>query len=86
MTSCAAVLASGRPMAVNAREALMLQRRLVNSAQRLELTGLVCEPPGTGTRRKAASREIIRFQTRLFIPLEGAAQVLDRLAEGNLQR
>lgn len=74
-----AVLGSGRPMSVKAREALMLKRSLVGGAQRLELTGW------SAARLdwyKAAGcfTEIIRYQTRLFVPTEGAASVLARLS------
>ena len=74
-----AVLGSGRPMSVKAREALTLKRSLVGGAQRLELTGW------SAARLdwyKAAGcfTEIIRYQTRLFVPTEGAASVLARLS------
>jgi len=74
----AAVLGSGRPMPVKARDALTLKRSLVGGAQRLELTGW------SASRLdwyKAAGcfTEIIRYQTRLFVPTEGAAAVLARL-------
>lgn len=74
-----AVLGSGRSMAVKAREALTLKRSLVGGAQRLELTGW------SAARLdwyKAAGcfTEIVRYQTRLFVPTEGAASVLARLS------
>ena len=74
-----AVLGSGRPMPLKAREALTLKRSLVGGAQRLELTGW------SAARLdwyKAAGcfTEIIRYQTRLFVPTEGAAAVLARLS------
>jgi hypothetical protein len=64
---------------VKAREALTLKRSLVGGAQRLELTGW------SAARLdwyKAAGcfTEIIRYQTRLFVPTEGAAAVLARLS------
>ena len=66
-------------MPVKAREALTLKRSLVGGAQRLELTGW------SAARLdwyKAAGcyTEIIRYQTRLFVPTEGAAPVLARLS------
>ena len=73
-----AVLAGGRPRAVKAREALMLQRRLVNSSQRLELTGWSASRLDW-YKAQGCFTEIIRFQTRLFVPLEGAAAVLARI-------
>ena len=73
-----AVLTSGRPMAVKAREALMLQRRLVNSSHRLELTGWSASRLDW-YKAQGCFTEIIRFQTRLFVPLEGAVVVLTRI-------
>lgn len=59
----------------------MLKRIFVNGSQRLELTGR------SATRldwykAQGCSTEIIRFQTRLCVPLEGAAKVLERLDDG----
>jgi hypothetical protein len=65
-------------MAVRAREPLMLKRSLVNSAQRLELTGWSAARLDW-YKAHGCFTEIIRFQTRLFIPLEGAADVLARI-------
>ncbi|OYU33100.1 strawberry notch-like NTP hydrolase domain-containing protein [Novosphingobium sp. PASSN1] len=73
-----AVLSSGRPMAVKAREALMLKRSLVNGAKRLELTGWSASRLDW-YKAQGCFTEIIRFQTRLFVPLEGAAAVLTRI-------
>ncbi|MEI6644138.1 MAG: strawberry notch family protein [Novosphingobium sp.] len=77
----AAVLTSGRAMLVKGREALMLKRSLVNGAQRLELTGWSASRLDW-YKAKGCFTDIIRFQTRLFVPLEGAAEVMasiDRL-------
>ena len=73
-----AVLASGRAMPVKARETLMLKRSLVNSAQQLELTGWSAARLDW-YKAQGCFTEIIRFQTRLFIPLEGAADLLARI-------
>ena len=73
-----AVLASRRAMPVKARETLMLKRSLVNSAQRLELTGWSAARLDW-YKTQGCFTEIIRFQTRLFIPLEGAVEVLARI-------
>ena len=73
-----AVLASGRAMPVKARETLMLKRSLVNSAERLELTGWSAARLDW-YKAQGCFTEIIRFQTRLFIPLEGAADLLARI-------
>ena len=56
----------------------MLKRALVNGNQRLELAGF-------GAARLAWYKaqgcftEIIRYQTRLFVPVDRAAEVLARL-------
>jgi hypothetical protein len=73
------VLATGRAMELASREQLMVKRSLVNGSQRIELTGW------SAARLdwyKAAGcfTEIIRYQTRLFVPIEGAAGVIARLA------
>lgn len=73
-----AVLGAGRPMQVRAREVLTLKRSLVNGSQRLELTGW------SAARLdwyKAAGcfTEIIRYQTRLFVPTSSAAAVLAQI-------
>ncbi len=75
----AAVLASGRAMPVRARETLMLKRSLVNSAQRLELTGWSAARLDW-YKAQGCFTEIIRFQTRLFVPIERAAEILAKLA------
>jgi hypothetical protein len=65
-------------MPVKARETLMLKRSLVNSAERLELTGWSAARLDW-YKARGCFTEIIRFQTRLFIPLEGAADLLARI-------
>ncbi len=74
-----AVLVSGWPMAVKAGEALMLKRSLVNGSQRLELTGWSASRLDW-YKAQGCFTEIIRFQTRLFVPLEGTAAVLTRIS------
>jgi hypothetical protein len=76
----AAVLTSGRAMPVKAREMLMLKRSLVNSAQRLELIGWSASRLDW-YKAQGCFTEIIRFQTRLFVPLEGAADIVSRLSD-----
>ena len=73
-----AVVRSGRPMEVRGREALTLKRSLVNGAQRLELAGW------SATRldwykAQGCFTEIIRYQTRLFVPTDQANGILARL-------
>ncbi|WP_353226684.1 strawberry notch-like NTP hydrolase domain-containing protein [Novosphingobium sp.] len=74
----AAVLTSGRAMSVRARETLSLKRSLVNGAQRLELTGWSASRLDW-YKAQGCFTEIIRFQTRLFIPIDGAPGILDRI-------
>ena len=66
------VLATGRAMEVKAREPLVLKRSLVNGAQRLELTGWSAARLDW-YKAQGCFTEIIRYQTRLFVPLDGAA-------------
>ena len=74
-----AVLDTGRSCQLPGLAGLTLKRALVGGERRLELTGF--EP-----RRLAEYKalgcfaEIIRYQTRLFVPIEGAASVIARLA------
>jgi hypothetical protein len=71
----ATVLRSGRPLPFRGPEELALKRSLVNGSQRLELTGFA---PARLAWYKAQGcfTEIIRYQTRLFVPVDGAAAVL----------
>lgn len=73
-----AVLGTGRPMEVSGRERLTLKRSLVNGAQRLELIGWSAARLDS-YKAQGCFTEIIRYQTRLFVPLDGAAEVLGRL-------
>ena len=72
------VLATGRATEFAAREKLMVKRSLVNGSQRLELTGW-------GAARldwykaQGCFTEIIRYKTRLFVPIDSAASVIARL-------
>jgi hypothetical protein len=75
-----AVLAAGRPMQIKAREALTLKRSLVNGAQRLELTGWSAARLDW-YKAQGCFTEIIRYQTRLFLPTDGAAHILARLSQ-----
>jgi hypothetical protein len=73
------VLAAGRPMQVKGPEALTLKRSLVNGAQRLELAGWSAARLDW-YKAQGCFTEIIRYQTRLFVPTASAAVVLARLA------
>ncbi|MGQ0588661.1 MAG: strawberry notch-like NTP hydrolase domain-containing protein [Sphingosinicella sp.] len=74
----ATVLRSGRSLPVRGVEDLVLKRALVNGSQRLELTGFsAARLPWY--KSHGCFTEIVRYQTRLFVPADRAAQVLERL-------
>ena len=73
------VLATGRAMEFAGREQLMVKRSLVNGSQRIELTGWSVARLDW-YKAQGCFSEIIRYQTRLFVPIEGAASVIARLA------
>jgi hypothetical protein len=73
-----AVLTGGRPMEVGGRESLTLKRSLVGGTQRLELAGWSAARLDW-YKAQGCFTEIIRYQTRLFLPLDGAASILSRL-------
>ena len=59
-------------------EDLILKRSLVNGSQRLELAGFsAARLPWY--KAQGCFTEIIRYQTRLFVPVDRAAEVLARL-------
>ena len=60
------------------REPLMVKRSLVNGSQRIELTGWSVARLDW-YKAQGCFTEIIRYQTRLFVPIEGAASVIARL-------
>ena len=61
------------------REKLMVKRSLVNGSHRIELTGWNLARLDW-YKAQGCFTEIIRYQTRLFVPIEGAANVMARLA------
>jgi hypothetical protein len=73
------VLATGRAMEFAGRERLVVKRSLVNGSQRIELTGWSVARLHW-YKAQGCFTEIIRYQTRLFVPIEGAASVVARLA------
>lgn len=73
------VLATGRAMEFAGREQLMVKRSLVNGSQRIELTGWSAARLDW-YKAQGCFTEIIRYQTRLFVPIEGAVSVIARLA------
>ncbi|MEO0031786.1 MAG: hypothetical protein RIS94_1544, partial [Pseudomonadota bacterium] len=70
-----AVLTTGRAMEFASADAVVVKRSLVNGSQRLELTGWSAARLDW-YKAKGCFTEIIRFQTRLFVPLENALATL----------
>jgi predicted RNA methylase len=74
----ATVLRTGRPMPFAGPEPLTLKRSLVNGSQRLEIVGFsAARLPWY--KAQGCFTEIIRYQTRLFVPVDRAAAVLSKL-------
>ncbi len=73
------VLQSGKSQPFRGVEDLILKRSLVNGNQRLELTGFEASRL-PWYKAQGCFTEIIRYQTRLFVPSDRAAGVLGRLA------
>ena len=74
----ATVLRTGKPLPLRGVEDLIVKRSLVNSSQRLELAGFsAARLPWY--KAQGCFTEIIRYQTRLFVPVDRAAAVLERL-------
>ncbi|SMF61184.1 strawberry notch-like NTP hydrolase domain-containing protein [Allosphingosinicella indica] len=73
------VLAGGAPLPLQAGSALVVKRSRVNDNYRLELTGFDAARLGW-FKAQGCFTEIIRYQTRLFVPVTGADAVLTRLA------
>jgi len=69
---------TGRPIEVRGREQLTLKRSLVNGAQRLELTGWSAARLDW-YKVQGCFTEIIRYRTRLFVPLEESASIISKL-------
>jgi hypothetical protein len=72
------VIATGRAMELASGDPLMVKRSLINGSQRLELTGWSAARL-EWYKAQGCFTEIIRYQTRLFVPLERAAAVIARL-------
>jgi hypothetical protein len=74
----ATVLRTGKPLPFRGPEPLILKRTLVNGSQRLELAGF---SPARLAWYKAQGcfTEIIRYQTRLFVPVDRPAEVIARM-------
>ena len=74
----ATVLRTGRPLPAEGPEPLTLRRSLVNGNQRLELVGFTAARL-TWYKAQGCFTEIIRYQTRLFVPVDRASKILSRL-------
>jgi hypothetical protein len=74
----ATVLRAGRPLPFRGTEELTLKRALVNGSQRLELAGF-SSARLAWYKAQGCFTQIIRYQTRLFVPVDRAAEVLERL-------
>jgi hypothetical protein len=72
------VLRSGNTLPFHGPEPVVLKRSLVNGSQRLELTGFSAARLAW-YKAQGCFTEIIRYQTRLFVPVDGATTVLERL-------
>jgi predicted RNA methylase len=75
------VMKSGKALPVRGPEDLLLRRALVNGSQRLELTGFTA-PRLDWYKAQGCFTEIIRYRTRLFVPVDRAAAVLANLDRG----
>ncbi len=74
----ATVLRTGRPLPFKGPEPLTLRRSFVNGSQRLELAGYsAARLPWY--KAQGCFTEIIRYQTRLFVPVDKASLVLAAL-------
>jgi hypothetical protein len=80
----AIVLKTGKAMPLIGIEPLIVKRSLVNGSQRIELTGW---SPARLDWYKAQGcfTEIIRYQTRLFVPVAKGGTILSRLCASNLR-
>jgi hypothetical protein len=74
----ATVLRTGRSLPFAGPESLTLKRSLVNGKQRLEIGGFSASRL-PWYKAQGCFTEIIRYQTRLFVPLDRATEVLGRL-------
>ena len=72
------VLRAGKPLPFRGIEDLVLKRSLVNSSQCLELAGFSAARL-QWYKAEGCFTEVIRYQTRLFVPVDRAASVLSRL-------
>jgi hypothetical protein len=74
----ASVIRTGKPLPLRGPEDLLLRRALVNGHQRLELTGFSAARLDW-YKAQGCFTEIIRYRTRLFVPVDRAPAVLSNL-------
>ncbi len=72
------VLASETPQPLASHDALMVKRSLVGGEQRLELTGYAPDRLDW-YKAKGCFTEIVRYRTRLFVPVSKASTILPAL-------
>jgi hypothetical protein len=73
------VMKTGKALPFRSVEALTMKRSLVNGNQRLELTGWTADRLDW-YKAQGCFTEIIRYQTRLFVPTMDAVAIVGRLA------
>ena len=73
------VMTSGKAIELRSHDRLTVKRSLVNGSQRLELIGFAGERLDW-YKAKGCFTEIIRYRTRLFVPVTDAAAILDAIA------
>ena len=74
----ALVLSSGTAQTLQSHDPLTVKRSLVGGEQRIELTGFAPDRLDW-YKAKGCFSEIIRYRTRLFVPVDAAADILARL-------
>jgi hypothetical protein len=74
------VMRTGKPLLLLGVEPLTVKRSLVNGSQRLELSGWSAERLDW-YKAKGCFTEIIRYQTRLFLPCADAASILTAISK-----
>jgi hypothetical protein len=73
------ILASGTPQTLQSHDQLTVKRSLVGGKQRIELAGFAPDRLDW-YKAKGCFTEIIRYRTRLFVPVANAAGILAALA------
>ncbi|MDE2569625.1 MAG: methylase, partial [Sphingomonadales bacterium] len=70
---------AGNVVPIGAAAGLSLKRSRVNGERRLEILGF--DPRALpALKAKGCFTEIIQYQTRLFVPVTGAGEILEKLA------